>query len=309
MKNIWLALACIIFSVNANASEKLRIGVLLIEDSVPIYVAEQKKYFIKEGIEVEIVPFLSALERDSAIAAGAIDGAVSDPVGAILFDKGRGIIKITSLCLGQTPAEGVFTILSAPESKIRAVEDLKNVPIAVSNATIIEYVTERLLKQQGLKLDQISTIEVKKMPIRMQMLLSNAIKAATLPEPLASIAAAKGARVIISDSESKESLSQTVIIFRKDVLRNRKDDVYSFFRALGSAIQAINNKPDSYRPLFIEKGRIPPFLADKYIIPKFPSPKPFSKELFTPVMEWLSTKKLVPSLSYNSMVSTEFQTE
>lgn len=307
MKKLLIVLFLLVLAVNANASDRLRIGVLLIEDSVPMYVAQQEHYFTKEGVEVELIPFLSALERDSAISAGAIDGAVSDPVGAILFDKGRGIIKITSLCLGETPAEGIFAILAAPESGLRNVDDLKNVQIAVSNATIIEYVTERLLEEQGFDSEQISTIEVKKMPIRMQMLLSNNVKAATLPEPLASIAVSKGARVLISDAESKESLSQTVIIFRKEVLDNRMKEVYAFFRGLHLAVQAIDDNPEAYRPLFIEKGRIPPFLADTYIIPNFPLPKPFSKKLYTPVIQWLSSKKLVDYLSYSTMVSTAFQ--
>ncbi len=307
MKKYLISLFLLALAVNANAAEHLRIGVLLIEDSVPMYVAQHEHFFTKEGVEVELLPFLSALERDSAITAGAIDGAVSDPVGAILLDKGRGLIKITSLCLGKTPAEGVFAILAAPESNLTKVEDLKNVPIAVSNATIVEYVTERLLEGQEFTPGQISTIDVKKMPIRMQMLLSNSVAAATLPEPLASIAVSKGARVLLTDATSKKSLSQTVIVFRNDVLKNRKNDVTAFFRGLHSAVQAINENPESYRALFVEKGRIPPFLADSYIIPKFPTPEPFSKELYIPVIKWLNAKELIDHLSYASMVSTDFQ--
>jgi len=307
MKNILISVFLTLFTAQAYAAEPLRIGVLLIEDSVPLYVAQQEQFFANEGVEVELIPFLSALERDSAITAGAIDGAVSDPVGAILFDQGRGVIEITSLCLGKTPEEGVFAILAAPESKLKNADDLKNVPIAVSNATIIEYVTERLLEAQGFVSEEIATLEVKKMPIRMQMLLSNNVMAATLPEPLASIAVAKGVRILLSDGESKESLSQTVIIFRKGVLIDRKTDVKSFYRGLSAAVQAINSNPEQYRSLFIEKGRIPPFLADTYIIPKFPMPQTFSKELYTPVMQWLNTKQLVEYLPYTTMVSTDFQ--
>jgi NitT/TauT family transport system substrate-binding protein len=306
MKKYLIILFIFFLGINADAAEPLKIGVLLIEDSVPMYVAQQEQYFTKEGIEVELIPFLSALERDSAITARAIDGAVSDPVGAILLDQGRGLIKITSLCLGEKPEEGVFAILASPDSGLNTVDDLKNVPIAVSNATIIEYVTERLLEEKGFTPSQIMTIEVKKMPIRMQMLLSNSVKAATLPEPLASIAVAKGARLLVSDNTSKESLSQTVIIFRKDILENRMNNVKAFFKGLHSAVQAINSNPESYRSLFIEKGRVPPFMTDSYKIPDFPLPEPFSKQLYTPIMDWLYKKKVINHLSYTTMVSTDF---
>ncbi|PID43263.1 MAG: hypothetical protein CR981_02085 [Proteobacteria bacterium] len=306
MYRIIILLLVLLLSVPFAAASPLTIGVLLIEDSVPFYVAEQEGFFRENGVEVELIPFLSALERDSALAAGAIDGALSDPVGAILFDKGNGLFKITALCLGKKPAEGVFAILSSPKSDIVEVEQLKNVQIAVSNATIIEYVTDRMLEEQGFKPSEVKKIEVKKMPIRMQMLLSDSVSAATLPEPLASIAVGNGARVVLTDRESKESLSQTVILFRANILDERKDAVAAFFKAYDHAVAAINRDPERFRGLFLEKGRIPPFLSDTYRIPVFPKVEPFSRSLYNPIINWLKKKKLVEHVPYEKMVSTDF---
>ena len=301
-----LALWTLVGSAPCSASGPLKIGVLQIEDVVPLYVAEQQDYYRREGVNVSLVPFLSALERDSALAAGAIDGAINDPIGAILFDQGRGLVQITSLGLGQTPAEGIFAILGAPGSTIRQVDDLKRVEIAVSSATIIDYVTERLLTKSGFTADEIRTIDVKKMPIRMQMLLSGAVQAATLPEPLASIAVGNGARVLISDDQADESLSQTVIVFRTAVLNERPDAVAAFFRAYRSGIEALNARPEHYRDLVVRIGRIPPDLAPHYPIPAYPLPQPFPRELYRPVMDWLSSRGLVETLPYETMVATDF---
>ena len=176
-------------------------------------------------------------------------------------------------------------------------------------ATIIEYVTDRLLEDQGFRPEEIKKIDVKKMPIRMQMLLSGAVQAATLPEPLASIAAGKGARVLITDGSSRESLSQTVIVFRSRVLNDRKPEVARFFRAYGRSIEAINRDPEKYRSLFVEIGRIPPFLAEKYTIPVYPLPAPFSKTLYDPIIEWLTAKNLVDSIAYGSMVADDYMAD
>ncbi|WP_028581713.1 MetQ/NlpA family ABC transporter substrate-binding protein [Desulfogranum japonicum] len=300
-------LCCILFtSLSVQAAEVLKIGTLLIEDVVPMYVAEQEGLYSQQGIKVELVPFLSALERDSALTAGAIDGALSDPVGSILLDQGRNQVKITSLCLGKTPQEGVFAILAAPKSDLKTIEQLKGVPIAVSNATIIEYVTDRLLVEQGFSEEEIEKIEIKKMPIRMQMLLSGAVKAATLPEPLASVARTKGAIQILADDQAAESLSQTVLIFRSQVLEQRKDDVSRFFAAYGKAVELINASPETYRALFVEKGRIPPDLASNYPIPTYPPPQPFSISLYAPVMDWLTAKGVVKPVAYEYMVYGDF---
>lgn len=215
-------------------------------------------------------------------------------------------MKITSLGLGKTPGEGVFAILAAPKSEIETIEDLKNVEIAVSNSTIIEYVTDRLLGQQGFSDEEIKKIEVKKMPIRMQMLLSGSVKAATLPEPLSSIAAGKGAKVLITDANTDQSLSQTVIVIQSQVLSDRKEDIDSLFKAYGRAVEAINTAPDKFRGLVVEKGRIPPFLADKYPIAVYPPPEPFSKELYDPAAQWLADKQLVNKIAYEDIVATDF---
>lgn len=287
-------------------AEPIRIGLLLIEDSVPFYVAEQEDYYHRERLQVELIPFLSALERDSALAAGAIDGAISDPIGALLFDRGKGVLKITSLGLGKTPAEGIFAILAAPKSGITAIIDLKNKEIAVSSATIIEYVTDRLLESKGFAPDEIRKIEVKQMPIRMQMLIAGSVQAATLPEPLASIAEGKGARKLLTDGSAGDSLSQTVIVFRTDVLESRKSEIAALFRAYRSGVEAINSNPEKYRSLFAEKGRIPPFMKENYPIPAYPLPAPFDKALYEPVIKWLTAKNLVEYIPYENMVSTGF---
>ncbi len=306
MKLFFAALFVLLSLCSAAAAERLKIGLLLIEDSVPFWVAEQEQFYRSQGVEVELIPFLSALERDAALAAGAIDGAISDPLGAILFDRGSGRLKITALGLGKTPAEGVFAILAAPQSGITRIEQLKGVDIAVSNATIIEYVTDRLLDNQGFKPAEIRKIEVKKMPIRMQMLLSNAVPAATLPEPLASIAAGKGAKVLLTDRSSSHSLSQTVIIFRAASMDEKQDAVRKFFRAYAAAVDSINATPDKYRALFLEKGRIPAFMADSYAIPVYPAPEPFSRDLYRPIIRWAAAKGLVDEIPYEKMVSQDF---
>ena len=306
MKKFALFVIFMAAALPVMADQPLKIGLLLIEDSVPFYIAEQEKFYGQQNVAVELIPFLSALERDSALAAKAIDGAIADPVGAILYDKGRGELKITSLCLGKTPEEGVFAILAAPKSTIESVVDLKGVEIAVSNATIIEYVTDRMLETAGFQPEEIKKIEVKKMPIRMQMLLSGSVQAATLPEPLASIAAGKGAKILLTDAGGSTSLSQTVIIFRADVLSERKKEIAGFFQAYKLAVQAINENPETYRTLFMEKGRIPPFLAQSYPIPTYPLPEPFSESLYEPIITWLIKKQLVDEIPYEAMVATDF---
>lgn len=298
----------LLLAAPAFAAQPLKVGTLLIEDAVPLYIAEQEGLYTGSGVEVQLVPFLSALERDSALIAGSIDAAISDPVGALLLDKGRGLLKMTTLCLGAEPGEGVFAILAAPQSGLQTIDELKGVAVAVSSATIIEYITEKLLQERGFADTDIQTIDIKNMPIRLQMLLSGHVRAATLPEPLASIAAGRGARVLASDADSETSLSQTVMVFRVQTLIRNQAMVAAFFQAYRKAVRAVNDDPEKYRALFVDKGRIPADLAATYPIPRYPEPIPFSRTLYQPVHDWLVVRQLIEPLAYEEMVSLDFMT-
>lgn len=287
-------------------AEVLKIGTLHVEDAVPLFLAEREGFFQEAGGAVELIPFLSALERDSALTAGAIDGAITDPLGAVLLDQGRNLLRITALCLGASPREGPFAILAAPGSSLQSIDDLKGVEVAVSRATIIDYVTDRLLENHGFTPAERRTVDIKKMPIRLQMLLGGQVQAATLPEPLASIAVGRGARLLASDADSEKSLSQTVFVFRRQVLEERRTEVTAFFAAYGQAVQLINTTPERYRPLFVDKGRIPADLAASYPIPIYPEPTPFPRDLYMPVIDWLVARQFAPPLSYEQMVDRDF---
>lgn len=309
------AVVCLVFAavfiLNSGCFAKdtpspLRVGYHTVDDSVPFLVAAQEKLYEEKGVQVELVPFASALERDAALTAGAVDGSLSDPVSSLLLDNGRGTIKITSVCLGQKPEEGVYSILTSPKSKIDSVVQLKNVPIAVSHATFIEFVTDRMLEDAGFAPDEIKIVDVKKIPVRLQMLMTGAVEAATLPEPLSSIAESQGAKRLLADSSAAKSLSQTVIIFRTETLQKRLPDVQRFFAAYGQAVRNINADPEKYRSVFVKNGRVPADLAESYRLSTYPEPVPFSPEQFQPVLKWLQEQQLVGDLSYDELVFRDF---
>ena len=56
----------------ANA-EALRIGALPAADSIVLYVAQDKGFFKEAGLDVEIIPFKSALEIGAAMRAKKLD--------------------------------------------------------------------------------------------------------------------------------------------------------------------------------------------------------------------------------------------
>ncbi|KNZ69287.1 NLPA lipoprotein [Thermincola ferriacetica] len=284
-------------------NQPLNIGVLFIEDNLPFFIAEQEGAFEKAGLKVKLIPFQSAAERDAALQAGQIDGEAADLVAAALLKKGGTDVRISSITLGATPQEGRFVLLAAPGSNITRVEELKNVPIAVSENTIIEYITDQLLLGAGFAPAEIKKISVPKMPIRLQMLTNNQVKAALLPDPLASLAEKQGAQVIIDDTKIKTNVSQVVLLFRKDAIDKKRAAIKKLVQVYSEAARNLTRNPDKYRSLLIEKAKIPDPIKDTYKSPTFSKPTVPSKEDIDRVLNWMVGKKLLDKkYSYDEMV-------
>ena len=275
-----------------EAGYKLKIGALPIEDILPILVAQNKGYFSEEGVEVELVPFQSAVESQSAIQSGQLDGMITDTIVAILLNNSGLDVKITSLTLGSTPQEGRFAVIAAPGSDIKSAADLKGKTIGISNNSIIEYVTDRLLLEQGIDPSEVVKTSVPKIPVRMEMLLNNQIDAISVPDPLVSFAEFKNSRVILEDTSGR-NLSQAVIIMTPQALEEKKEGLKHFYNAYAKAVKDINSNPDEFKDLLVKNVNIPEPIAASYEIQTYPEPQLPKQTEIDDVIDWLDSKKLL----------------
>jgi len=110
----------------------LRIGIFSDADSLPLIVAEKEGFFQRAGVAVDLVWFSSAMERDSALQAGKLDGAVTDALAVILANNGGFPLKITSLTNGR------YGVAVSPHSGIQSMKGLegKNVAVSLNTSSI-----------------------------------------------------------------------------------------------------------------------------------------------------------------------------
>lgn len=292
-------------SFNGNTEQTLKVGILPNEEILPVYVAEQEGIFEKLGLQVEIINFQSAAERDAALQAGAVDGVEGDLLAVALIRQGGTPVKAVSLAMGATPAEGRFALLAAPGSAIE-VKDLKGKQIAISQNTIIEYVADQMLLANGIDPKDVKKVNVAKMPLRVEMLLQNRVAAAVLPDPLASYAELKGSRVLIDDTKMEDNISQSVFFFRDEVIKTKKDAINKFLRAYAEGARKVTENPERYRDLFNEKVQIPVELQKSYPVPTFSPLQLPSREDTQRVIDWLKAKELLKEpFSYEDLVTDE----
>ncbi|HEY4720345.1 MAG TPA: ABC transporter substrate-binding protein, partial [Anaerolineae bacterium] len=161
----------------------LKIAVLPILDALPMYVAEAQGYFKDAGIKVEFVPVASAAERDQLMQAGQADGMINDLISTVLYNKDTQKIAIVRFARIASADQPQYSILASKDSGFTQPEDLKGIEIGISQGTVIDYITNRLLLKAGLTAEDIKTTNIPKIPDRLQLLADGKLKAATMPEP------------------------------------------------------------------------------------------------------------------------------
>ena len=266
----------------------MKVGAMPDEATLPYYVAEREGIFADYGLDVEVVPFMSAMERDSAFIAGETDAGQNDPVGVLVLRNAGYDIKVVSRELHETPEKMRFAILASPNSDINSVADLEGKQIAISSNTVMEWIADNLLGDVTAE-----KIEEKKVPIRMQMLLEDKYDAATLPDPLASYAIHKGATLVISDSEFDKTIGYTVIVFRGEFINEHPESVAKFLDAYNEAVERINANPENYRDLVVEIAKIPEEIAGSYNMAIYMKAQQYPRDNFDEVLSWMKSKGLV----------------
>ena len=290
-------------SLTSSRSSKLKIAVLPIIDTLPLYVAQQQGLFAQQGVEVELVPVASAPERVQLVAAGQVDGTINETLAVMLFNQESIQMQVVRYALRPTSGYGHFFILASGQSGITDPTGLKGVEIGVSQGTVIEYVTERLLQDAGLSTDEISTFPVPKIPDRMALLASGELQAATLPDPLGALAVQSGA-VIVTDDANHPEYGFSVYSFRKEVIDDNPQSVKGFLGAIDQAIAMINTDPASFTGILSGNNIVPPPLLEAYRVPPFPSAGVPSEAEWNDALDWARTKGMLDTdVSYEDSVN------
>jgi len=301
-----LALAACTPGGRSKEGTHLKMGLLPIQDTLPLYVAEQQGYFEDEGITVELVPVKGAQERDALMQAGEIDGMLADLIAVGLFNRDEAQVKVVATSLRATPESPVFRVLAAPGSDIASAQELIGVPVAISQNTIIEYITDRLLEAEGLSSDQIKVTEISAIPVRFEQLMAGQIQAATLPDPLAQGALAAGASLVVDDSKHPR-YSQSVLCFAQSAVEAKSDTIEKFLKAWNRAVRDMNGNPEEFTDLLIDKGRVPESIRDTYQMPSFPEGEVPTEAEWQDVVDWLLGKGLIEHpLPYDGSVLRVF---
>lgn len=276
--------------------QPITIGLMQDTDSLPFIIAKEKGYFAEEGIEVNIQQYKSAMDRDSALQSGNLDGAVSDML-AVAFAKAGGFdVKVTSF------TDGSYKLIASKDAGINNVKALAGKDVAVSRNTIIEYVTDQILAKEGMDSESINKVIIPQIPTRLEMLQNGKLAAATLPEPMASIVVSNGCTYVTGSDEL--GINPGVIMFTAKTVDNKTAEIAAMYRAYNKAVDYLNNTSrDEYIDLVVEKGGFPPAAKEALKLPEYHKAALPKESDVTDCIKWLNNKGLVKEhFSYQDIV-------
>lgn len=284
IRRLALALTALVAIPFCAAAAPLKFGVLNDISSLPYLVADDEGLFAQAGVDVQLVRFQSAVERDAALQAGAVDGAIGDLLGAALArEQGFKLMAVAS-------TEGRYVLLGAPGQKL-TLKGLAGQSIGGSTNTIIHFMVSRMLTGAGVAPSDVNLLSVPKMPVRLEMLLQGQLKAASIPDPLAAVALSRGA-TLLGDSDRLNE-DPAVILFNQPFVDANAPKIAAFLAAGDRAGKAINADHDRYWKFLVDKAGFPDGVKTWFVFPSYRPPRLPSDAAVASVTAWLKDRGLV----------------
>jgi len=265
--------------------EEINFGVMSDVGAVPFLIAEKEGFYEEAGVDVNITVFRSALDRDTALQTGNLDGAMADML-TILFYKESGMdFKMTSSTYGN------YRLISSPNLNKKDFSALDSPQVGISSNTVIDFSTDLVISKLGMD-DKVEKVAIPQMPVRLEMLYENSLDGSTLPEPLAYTAKFQGGEVI-GDTEEL-NLYPGIVIFSSDILDEQSQTLVKFYEGYNMAVEYLNktDKNEFYDYLVEELG-FSENIKDSFEFPEFTKREAPDKYTFNTVSGWMLEKDLI----------------
>lgn len=280
--------------------QPLSLGMMLTLEGLPFYVAQRQQIYDSLGLELNLLPFNSANDRDAAFLNGQIDGMITDyPSVAVLQARHHSQLSFIM------KNNGYFCFIVSKESRINRPEQQKQRNIAVSRNTIVEYATDQLLKNSEIRLTEVNLPEISQIPLRLQMLQYGQIDASFLPDPFASIAMNSGHRSLVSTRELGIDFTGTA--FSQKARSEKKEEIIRLIQGYNLGVKYIQSHPQKeWKQLLIELG-VPESLTGLIVLPSYqPASLPDETDI-QEAIQWLKVHRRIPeSYKGEQLIDTTF---
>ena len=177
------AFALTVASGLAQAQQKIRAGYIPVTEYLPAFIAQEKGFFRKHGIDVELVrvPLISNIPP--ALLAGDLQIGINTTTGFLqAVDGGLDLVIIAGAArIGEKG--NTVSLVAAKDSGISKPKDLEGKKLAVSGlSSALDLLVRKWMIDRGVDVQKVNIVEVG-FPLQSDALKSHQIDAAVVIEP------------------------------------------------------------------------------------------------------------------------------
>ncbi len=223
-----LAALALLGSLSKSATAATtRVGTVRLISDAGIFVALEKGYFRKEGIEVELPRFRTAGDMMAPLGTGELHIATGGISPGLFNAIARGIrISVVADKGSLPPGRGFLSVVIRKDlwdtGRVRSLKDLKGRPVGINAPTSpIVYQWAKTMESVGLKLGDL-TLKTVPFPLMITALSTKALDASIIGEPLASLAEMKnvGVKFLTLDKTTPNMQIATIFYSKDSVSKN-----------------------------------------------------------------------------------------
>lgn len=280
--------------------QSLTLGTMPTLEGLPFYIAKTQGIYDSLGLDLTLLQFNSANDRDAAFQAKRMDGMITDYPSAIVLKA------IHHADLGLIlENDGCFCFIVSKESKINQLQQLKTTNIGISRNTVIEYATDLLLNKAGINTREVNKPEISQIPLRLQMLQYDQIDASFLPDPAASIAMNSRHRSLVSTQEL--GIDFTATAFSREALNQKRREIELLITGYNLGVDYIKMHPQNeWKQVLMEIG-VPESLTSLIALPTYRKATQPSQESMEKAENWLKSIKRIPdNYSVTNLIDTTY---
>lgn len=210
-------------------------------NAMPSYVAQEKGFFAREGLAVNITATPNSGFQISSLVAGKFHVASTAIDNLIAYQEGQGTAKLDRepdmvAIMGISSAE--LSLFAVPE--VRTIADLKGRDLALDSlSTGYAFVLRYLLEKAGLGPADFRFVAVGNSRARLQSLREGKFAAALITEPFTGVARQEGFTLLGEGVSALGGYQANVRIVNRAWANENPKAVVGYIRALLSAIDWI----------------------------------------------------------------------
>lgn len=259
---------------SSGGTTKVKVGVIPIVDVAPLYLGQEKGFFKKQGLELEVSLAQGGAAIVPAVASGQYQFGFSNSTSLMIAQSNNVPVKVVSNGIASTGVQGKdFGALTVKgDSSIKSADQLEGKKVAINTLkNINETAVRESVRKAGGDPDKVKFVELAfdQMPAALD---SGQIDAAMVVEPALATVKSQGAREIASPLVDVAPNLTVAMYFTSTSYEQQNAAVVKKFQAaLAESLAYADAHPDEARQIVTTYTKIPAAVLAKVTLPAWPA--------------------------------------